>query len=134
MQSFVWHNEFPGKHRSCADDNLAAVGGTYEFTRFAAANLRERDDSLNTAIGGFLAGSVLGLRCKLSLTHNFTVFGLKLLVSWLNTSRSRIRCSHSYRTWSVRLYRRGFDRTKEQQRDGRIRAETGITKESPPTN
>merc|ERR1712093_348774 len=39
-----------------------AVGGTYEFTRFASANLREKDDSLNTALGGFLAGSVLGLR------------------------------------------------------------------------
>jgi hypothetical protein len=42
----------------------AAVGGTYEFTRFASANLRERDDSMNTAIGGFLAGSILGLRCE----------------------------------------------------------------------
>ena len=42
----------------------AAVGGTYEFTRFASANLREKDDSMNTAIGGFLAGSVLGLRCE----------------------------------------------------------------------
>merc|ERR1711964_558823 len=41
---------------------FAAVGGTYEFTRFASANLREKDDSLNTALGGFLAGSVLGLR------------------------------------------------------------------------
>ncbi len=41
------------------------MGGTYEFTRFASANLREKDDSINTAIGGFLAGSVLGLRCEL---------------------------------------------------------------------
>ncbi|EKD15081.1 uncharacterized protein L3040_003718 [Drepanopeziza brunnea f. sp. 'multigermtubi'] len=41
---------------------FAAMGGTYEFTRFASANLREKDDSLNTALGGFLAGSVLGLR------------------------------------------------------------------------
>ncbi|KAK2628936.1 hypothetical protein QTJ16_002039 [Diplocarpon rosae] len=41
---------------------FAAVGGTYEFTRFASANLRERDDSLNPALGGFLAGSILGLR------------------------------------------------------------------------
>jgi hypothetical protein len=48
---------------SSTDDHAAAVGGTYEFTRFASANLREKDDSLNTAIGGFLAGSVLGLRC-----------------------------------------------------------------------
>lgn len=48
----------------------AAVGGTYEFTRFASANLRERDDSLNTAIGGFLAGSVLGLKCELPLPQH----------------------------------------------------------------
>ncbi|KAH8819631.1 hypothetical protein F5884DRAFT_659301 [Xylogone sp. PMI_703] len=41
---------------------FAAMGGTYEFTRYACANLREKDDSLNTTIGGFLAGSVLGLR------------------------------------------------------------------------
>jgi Tim17/Tim22/Tim23/Pmp24 family len=47
-----------------SDKSAAAVGGTYEFTRFASANLREKDDSLNTAIGGFLAGSVLGLRCE----------------------------------------------------------------------
>jgi hypothetical protein len=40
------------------------MGGTYEFARNAAANLREKDDSLNTAIGGFLAGSILGLRCE----------------------------------------------------------------------
>ena len=47
---------------SFANEVVAAVGGTYEFTRFASANLRERDDSLNQAIGGFLAGSILGLR------------------------------------------------------------------------
>ncbi|PQE14494.1 tubulin binding cofactor c protein [Rutstroemia sp. NJR-2017a BBW] len=38
------------------------MGGTYEFTKNASANLREKDDSYNEAIGGFLAGSVLGLR------------------------------------------------------------------------
>ncbi|KAK1766450.1 Tim17/Tim22/Tim23/Pmp24 family-domain-containing protein [Phialemonium atrogriseum] len=41
---------------------FAAVGGAYEFSRNAAANLREKDDHYNAAIGGFLAGSVLGLR------------------------------------------------------------------------
>jgi len=41
---------------------FTAVGGTYEFASLASANLREKDDSLNPAIGGFLAGSVLGLR------------------------------------------------------------------------
>ncbi|MCJ1399294.1 hypothetical protein MMC11_002496 [Xylographa trunciseda] len=42
----------------------AAMGGTYEFTKLASANLRETDDSWNTAIGGFLAGSVLGMRFR----------------------------------------------------------------------
>lgn len=40
----------------------AAMGGIYEFVRFSSANLREKDDSYNPALGGFLAGSVLGLR------------------------------------------------------------------------
>jgi hypothetical protein len=42
---------------------LAAVGGAYGFTKDAAANLREKDDSYNTAIGGMVAGAVMGLRC-----------------------------------------------------------------------
>lgn len=44
------------------NDDAAGMGGTYEFARFAAANLREKNDSYNTAIGGFLAGAVLGLK------------------------------------------------------------------------
>ncbi|KAK3385051.1 hypothetical protein B0H63DRAFT_178002 [Podospora didyma] len=40
----------------------AAAGGAYEFTTRAAANLREKDDHYNAGIGGFLAGSILGLR------------------------------------------------------------------------
>jgi hypothetical protein len=43
------------------DLDTAAMGGTYEFTRLASANLREKDDSYNSAIAGFLAGSVLGI-------------------------------------------------------------------------
>lgn len=49
-----------------ADFNIAAMGGTYEFTRLASANLREKDDSYNSAIAGFLAGSVLGIPRKWS--------------------------------------------------------------------
>ncbi|OBT83574.1 hypothetical protein VE02_06956 [Pseudogymnoascus sp. 03VT05] len=41
---------------------FAAMGGTYEFTKFAAANLRQKNDSLNPALGGLLAGSVLGFK------------------------------------------------------------------------
>lgn len=41
---------------------FAAVGTAYEFTRVASANLREKDDHYNNAIGGFIGGAVLGLR------------------------------------------------------------------------
>jgi len=39
------------------------MGGAYMFTKDAAANLRKKDDSYNSAIGGAFAGSMLGLRC-----------------------------------------------------------------------
>lgn len=42
--------------------STAAVGGTFEFTRVAAANLREKDDHLNSALGGFAAGAILGMQ------------------------------------------------------------------------
>ena len=48
-------------------ESIAAAGGTYGFSKAAAANLRETDDSWNPTIGGFLAGAVLGLRCQSSL-------------------------------------------------------------------
>ncbi|KAK4124462.1 hypothetical protein N657DRAFT_571939 [Parathielavia appendiculata] len=38
------------------------VGGAYEFTRVASANLREKEDYWNHGIGGFVAGAVIGLR------------------------------------------------------------------------
>ncbi|CEO59938.1 Putative NADH-ubiquinone oxidoreductase 213 kDa subunit [Penicillium brasilianum] len=43
---------------------LAAMGGTYEFAKTASANLREKQDPLNTAIGGFFSGAILGLRAR----------------------------------------------------------------------
>ena len=49
--------------REWADEALAAMGGAFEFTRLAAANLREKDDSWNPAIGGFFGGAVAGMRC-----------------------------------------------------------------------
>lgn len=45
------------------------MGGTYEFTKFAAANLRQKNDSLNPALGGLLAGSVLGFKRKNPLQY-----------------------------------------------------------------
>jgi len=43
-------------------ENKGAMGGAFEFAKSASANLREKDDAWNPAIGGFFAGSVLGLR------------------------------------------------------------------------
>jgi len=61
LQSLVgWHASFYFGYQ--ADLALAGVGGVYEFAKLVSANLREKDDSFNTAIGGFLAGNVLGLR------------------------------------------------------------------------
>lgn len=44
--------------------SLAAVPAVYCFVKDASANLRERDDTLNTTIGAFFGGSMLGLRCE----------------------------------------------------------------------
>ena len=38
------------------------MGGTYEFVKTASANLREKEDYWNVTLGGFFAGSILGLR------------------------------------------------------------------------
>lgn len=38
------------------------MGGAYQFTKDASANLREKDDYWNSVIGGFFSGAVLGLR------------------------------------------------------------------------
>jgi hypothetical protein len=46
---------------------FAATGATYAFVKNFSANIRETDDSWNAAYGGFLAGSIQGLR-RTSLT------------------------------------------------------------------
>lgn len=38
------------------------MGGAFSFSKNASANLREVDDTYNTAIGGFVGGAVMGLR------------------------------------------------------------------------
>lgn len=40
------------------------MGAAFEFTKNASANLREKDDAWNPALGGFTAGSLMGLRSK----------------------------------------------------------------------
>ncbi|GAB7363301.1 hypothetical protein MBLNU230_g3582t1 [Neophaeotheca triangularis] len=43
---------------------FAAMGGAYEFTKLASANLREKDDAWNPTFGGLAAGAMLGLRFR----------------------------------------------------------------------
>lgn len=42
--------------------NAASMGGVYGFAKTASANLREKNDPYNNALGGFFAGSLVGLR------------------------------------------------------------------------
>jgi len=42
----------------------AAMGASYSFAKTASANLREKNDSWNPAIGGFFAGSMMGLKIR----------------------------------------------------------------------
>ncbi|KAL8738540.1 MAG: hypothetical protein Q9181_000700 [Wetmoreana brouardii] len=50
---------------------FAAIGGTYEFARTAAANLREKKDAYNNAIGGFFGvrsfPAIVGFGATLSI-------------------------------------------------------------------
>lgn len=75
-----------------ADGVAAAMGGVYEFTKLAAANLREKDDSWNPTIGGFFAGAVVGLRGTSCVEFPY---GLQELmdVSTDNTRCPRVRSS-----------------------------------------
>ncbi|KAF3018796.1 hypothetical protein E8E14_002003 [Neopestalotiopsis sp. 37M] len=41
---------------------MTAVPTVYNFVKDASANLREKDDTLNTTIGAFFGGAMLGLR------------------------------------------------------------------------
>ncbi|KAK4140431.1 uncharacterized protein C8A04DRAFT_39887 [Dichotomopilus funicola] len=41
---------------------FAATGASFNFGRDASANLREKEDHWNDAVGGALAGAVMGLR------------------------------------------------------------------------
>jgi hypothetical protein len=54
------------------DQDIAAMGGVFEFAKCASANLREKEDTYNSTIGGFFAGSVLGLRGE-GCTHESTL-------------------------------------------------------------
>ena len=45
-----------------ADTRKGLVGGAYTFTTLATSNLRQKNDTWNTAVGGFVGGACLGLR------------------------------------------------------------------------
>ncbi len=63
----------------------AAFGGVFEFATAASANLREKDDHWNHAVGGFLGGAILGVRSMhisastlgLTKTDHRTLFALQ---------------------------------------------------------
>lgn len=59
------HGDFKSQTRRLTQ-NAAAAGAAHGFGRAAAANLREKDDSWNPAIGGFLSGAIVGLRCEVN--------------------------------------------------------------------
>ena len=69
-----------------ANGDLAAMGGTYEFTKFASANLRKKNDSLNSVFGGLIAGSVLGFKREPPLQSHATA-----LIGSLLTKIQRVR-------------------------------------------
>nr|OQO21925.1 hypothetical protein B0A51_13025 [Rachicladosporium sp. CCFEE 5018] len=52
------------EHELIYDRVTAAMGGAYEFSKCASANLREVDDTYNSFIGGALGGAMLGLRFR----------------------------------------------------------------------
>ncbi|KAL8970629.1 MAG: hypothetical protein Q9183_001425 [Haloplaca sp. 2 TL-2023] len=59
---------------------FAAIGGSYEFTRTAAANLREKNDAYNNAIGGLFGGAVVGLQPQFRSFPAIVGFGAVLSV------------------------------------------------------
>ncbi|RAL61967.1 hypothetical protein DID88_002456 [Monilinia fructigena] len=96
---------------------FTAMGGTYEFTKYASANLREKDDTYNSAIGGFLAGSVLGLR-----------FGTTPAVLGFGALTAVVLSAFNYTGGTLGGYKRGpnedeFERKEHLRRNRRIPVE-----------
>lgn len=79
----------------------AAMGGTYEFTKLASANLRERNDSMNSAVGGLFAGSLLGLKRKPLQFTTMSIDALLTYCRWFVTGSSGLR--HSGSSFAGRL-------------------------------
>lgn len=100
------------------------MGGAYAFFKSASANLRQKDDTYNHAIGGFFSGSMLGLRCMFPSparrdTPRRDGSETNGNRSPLGTSSSRIRhiaCCHSC---SIQLHRRSSSGRGTRPRGGR---------------
>ena len=92
------------------------MGGSYEFVRYATANLREKDDSLNTALGGFVAGNILGLRCRshaeecICLTHTeFMLDGTTPAVLGFGAMTAIIMGAYDYGGGALTGYKKDHD-------------------------
>ncbi|ESZ96695.1 hypothetical protein SBOR_2954 [Sclerotinia borealis F-4128] len=97
-----------------------AMGGAYEFTKLASANLREKDDSYNTAIGGFVAGSILGLR-----------FGTTPAVFGFGTLTAVVLSAYAYTGGALSGYKRDpnvdeFERKEYLRKNRRIPMEQTV--------
>jgi len=92
--------------------STAAMGGAYEFSKNASANLREKDDAWNPALGGFFAGTMMGLRCMAlhifpSLTGPWHSFLMSVFsCSSLSTRHCRLRHRARRCSWRLLIHRR----------------------------
>jgi len=107
---------------------FAAMGGTFSFVSTASANLREKNDFLNHALGGACAGSLVGLakRSMPSVAGSALALGAGLaVVSY--TGRSMFESSSdspqldrlAYKDEAKTRYRRPINETINELGEGR---------------
>lgn len=95
------------------------MGGAYQFSKDASANLRQKDDAYNSAVGGAFAGSMLGLKCA-SPCPQFTSHALPdvqhadiSLPSPLRTFGHWLRCRAQRYPFCLHIHRWQTDRIRE---------------------
>ncbi|EMD00194.1 hypothetical protein BAUCODRAFT_572453 [Baudoinia panamericana UAMH 10762] len=84
----------------------AAMGGAYEFTKNASANLRQRDDAWNPAIGGGFAGMMLGLSCMTDCRDGYSDIRSAPAVVGYGAGLSAILYAFSYTGGTLNGYQR----------------------------
>ncbi|EFX00879.1 NADH-ubiquinone oxidoreductase subunit [Grosmannia clavigera kw1407] len=107
--------------------SFAAVGGVYEFSRVAMANLREKKDVYNTAVSGFLAGSVFGLASgRIPRIVGMGAFTASILAAFEFTggtlrgwSDEKVDDGYSYKEYLRKNRRRPAEETFAELGDGR---------------